>query len=82
MCPATGGAYNHSRCKYFGMYRQKRVERIALIEAVVDVELGVGEVLKWSNIKRPAKHLCDLARRKVETLRPEDGPTRVFILGP
>ncbi len=38
MCPAEGGAYSHGRCKYFGMYRQKTVEKIALIKAVVDVE--------------------------------------------
>lgn len=82
MCPAAGGAYNHSRCKYFGMYRQKRVERVALIEAVVDVELDVGEELKWSNVEHEAKQLCELARKKVKDLRPEAGPTRVFILGP
>src|SRR5690606_7024805 len=39
MCPATGGPYSHSRCRYFGMYREKRVERVAEIEAVVDVDL-------------------------------------------
>lgn len=82
MCPATGGAYNHSRCKYFGMYRQKRVERVALIEAVVDVELGVDANLKWSNIERDAKQLTELARKKVEELRPDEGPTRIFLLGP
>ncbi len=38
ICPAVGGVYTHKRCKYFGMYRRKRVERVALIEAVVDVE--------------------------------------------
>ena len=82
MCPATGGAYNHSRCKYFGMYRQKRVERVALIEAIVDVELGVDENLKWSNVDRETKQLCELARKKVTELRPDEGPTRIFILGP
>lgn len=82
MCPATGGAYNHSRCKYFGMYRQKRVERVALIEAVVDVELGSDENLKWSNVERESKQLCELARKKVAELRPDEGPTRVFLLGP
>lgn len=82
MCPATGGAYNHSRCKYFGMYRQKRVERVALIEAVVDVELGVDENLKWSNVDREPKQLCELARKKVTELRPDEGPTRIFVLGP
>src|SRR5271157_4108725 len=31
-------AYNHQRCKYFGMCRNKHIEQVALIEAVVDVE--------------------------------------------
>lgn len=82
MCPATGGAYSHARCKYFGMYRQKRVERVALIEAVIDVELGVDEVVKWSNTNRDKSESCRLAREKVAQLRPDAGPTRVFILGP
>jgi len=81
MCPATGGAYNHSRCEYFGMYRQMRVERVALIEAVVDVELGAYAHLKWSNVGRDAKQLTELARKKVEELRPDEGPTRIFLLG-
>jgi hypothetical protein len=38
MCPASGGVYSHARCKFFGMYRNKRVERVALIEAVVDID--------------------------------------------
>jgi hypothetical protein len=82
MCPATAGAYSHSRCKYFGMYRNKKVERVAMIEAVIDVELAVSETVRWNNGDRPKKDLCDIARNKVKTLRPADGPTRVFILGP
>lgn len=82
MCPATGGAYSHGRCKYFGMYRQKRVEVIALIEAIVDVELGVGETLKWKNIKAKNSDLFEKARSKVDEFRPNEGPVRVFLLGP
>lgn len=37
MCPVAGGAYNHSRCRYFGMYGNKRVGKVALIRALVDV---------------------------------------------
>lgn len=39
-CPAASGAYNHARCKYFGMYRNKRVVCVAEIEGVVDVDEG------------------------------------------
>ena len=48
MCPAQGGAYNHDRCRFFGMYRNKRVELVAEIEAVVDVDLptSTGQI-KW-----------------------------------
>ena len=81
MCPTAGGAYNHSRCKYFGMYRQKRVERVALIEAVVDVELGVGDNLKWLNIECEPRQLYERAQKKVTELCPDEGPTRVFLLG-
>jgi hypothetical protein len=82
MCPATGGSYSHARCKYFGMYRQKRVERVAQIEAVVDVELGVRENVKWRNLDIKEEEVCEVARSKVESFRPDEGPTRVFILGP
>ena len=82
MCPATGGAYSHARCKYFGMYRNKRVERVAIIEAVVDVDPDADATVKWSNVDRNPDELREVAREKVETLRPEAGPTRVFILGP
>jgi hypothetical protein len=30
LCPAKGGAYNHSRGKFFGMYRGKTVGKVAL----------------------------------------------------
>lgn len=82
ICPAAGGAYTHERCKYFGMYRRKRVERVALIEAVVDVELGAGETVKWHNVDGDDKTLRELARSKVKQFRtknPED-PRRVFLL--
>ena len=32
MCSATGGAYNHAKCKYFGMYRGKRVDEKAKVK--------------------------------------------------
>lgn len=45
----SGGAYSHKRCKYFGMYRNKRVEKIAEIEAVVDVGNDEKAEVLWKN---------------------------------
>ena len=81
LCPATGGSYTHGRCKYFGMYRNKNVEYVALIKAVVDVEDDDTAVLKWKNIKESNEQLLDLAKAKVKKLRPNDFPKRVFLLG-
>lgn len=81
ICPAAGGAYNHARCQYFGMYRLKRVEKIAAIEAVVDVEDGNNAILKWSNVAKPDGKLIEQARNKASILRPGRFPFRVFLLG-
>ncbi len=80
ICPATSGAYNHSRCKYFGMYRNKMVERVALIEAVVDVESHDIAIVKWKNIKGQDADYIRMARERHEKWRKDDYPTRVFIL--
>jgi len=81
ICPATGGAYNHQRCKYFGMYRKKCIERVALIEAVVDVEAAGSATIKWQNVRHPKEEVKKLAEAKVQQLRPEGFPMRVFLLG-
>jgi hypothetical protein len=82
MCPAKGGAYSHLCCKYFGMYREKRIENVAVIESVVDVEdVGQAKVL-WRNDARSNEELRELALAKVQALRPGAYPTRVFLLGP
>lgn len=81
MCPATGGAYSHSRCKYFGMYRNKCIEKVALIEAVVDVDLQGDDHLKWKQGDESVEALKARARQIVTERRPGDGPTRVLLLG-
>lgn len=80
MCPAEAGAYNHGRCKYFGMYRQKKVEEIALIRAVVDVESSSQSKLLWKNNDKNTSDLLTEAQNKVTQLRPGEYPTRVFLL--
>jgi hypothetical protein len=82
MCPATGGAYNHQRCKFFGMYRNKRIEQVALIEGVVDVEAPGKASLKWQNVPGSKNELETRAEAKLQNLRPDAYPTRVFLLGP
>lgn len=82
MCPARGGAYSHDRCRYFGMYRNKRVELVAEIEAVVDVDLDSEATLLWKNGANGDSELLSRARKKVTDLRPGQGVIRVFLLGP
>lgn len=80
MCPATGGAYAHQRAMYFGMYRNKRVEKIARIDAVVDVLEEDTAHLRWKNVDVAETELIQRAIQKVRDLRGEY-PTRVFLLG-
>ena len=81
MCPAKTGAYTHGRCKYFGMYRQKRVEYVSDIEAVVDVEDATTATLLWKNINQSTTKLLERAKDKVNELRPNEYPVRIFLLG-
>ena len=80
MCPAEGGAYSHGRSKYFGMYRQKKVEKIALIRAVVDVETSSQSKLLWKNVNEKTSNLLAEAQSKLASLRPGEYPTRIFLL--
>jgi hypothetical protein len=81
MCPAAGGAYNHYRCKYFGMYRDKKVEKVALIKAVVDVNTDWTALKKWKHVNDSDDDLIQQAIDKVKLLRPTELPIRIFLLG-
>ncbi len=84
ICPATGGAYNHAKCKYFGMYRGKRVEKIAIIEAVVDLDDNEKSKVKWHIVPGRDADFIQQARTKLQKLsqtRPRQYPVRVFLLG-
>jgi len=81
ICPASGGAYSHCRCKYFGMYRNRRIEKVALIEAVVDVEGPGVATIKWQNVTRSKDQVKNIAEAKVRKIRPDAFPARVFLLG-
>jgi len=64
ICPAEGGAYSHGRAKYFGMYRKKRVEKVALIEAVVDVYSNKEARILWNNHGKPSEQIVKTAHQK------------------
>lgn len=80
VCPATDGSYNHRRSLYFGMYRNKRVEQIAKIEAVVDLESEESFSIKWKNIDKSDLELVEMARIRRRQIDNSWYPARVFIL--
>jgi len=82
LCPAGGGAYSHARCAFFGMYRNKCVERISGILAVVDVESELSVMIKWKNDHTHEDQI--LKNKAIESVRQrwsDDSPARVFLLG-
>jgi hypothetical protein len=86
LCPTDKSAYSHKPCRFFGLYRNKRVERVADIEAVVDVAKpsGEGVPLKaevlWSNTGKSDQQLQQTAIEKALRFRANELPIRVFIL--
>lgn len=93
-CPAETGSYNHRRSLYFGTYRNKRVEQISQIKAVVDLESEDQESLLWNNVSLPKEELIKLwnnvslseeelikiARERRKKIGDSWYPVRVFIL--
>lgn len=79
-CPTEGSAYNHKRCKYLGMYKDKRVSAVAEIEAVIDVYSEDLAEINWINgsesVKAYVKNATDLALK----LRKNSLPQRLFLL--
>jgi hypothetical protein len=81
ICPAAGGAYNHKRCKYFGVYRNKTVSKIGLIEAVLDVKSADSAEIKWKNISIKDSDIKKTAITKMKLRHSTDYPKRIFLLG-
>jgi len=79
ICPVKGNSYQHRRSKYFGLYRNKTVELVANIDAVVDVHAGGSELL-WKNVDALRESLIAVARTMAQQLRPNEFPKRVFLL--
>lgn len=79
-CPASSGQYNHQRSLYFGTYRNKQVENIALIEAVIDLESEEEYSIKWKNIEKSDQELVKIARERRSYFGDSWYPVRVFLL--
>lgn len=83
LCPAEGGAYSHKPCRFFGLYRNKSVESVAEIEAVVDVSKRGNQVkaeMLWENSGQSEAQLQKTAIERALRFRPTQLPIRVFIL--
>lgn len=80
LCPTTGGAYNHRRSKFFGLYKGKRVSHVAVIKAVVDLDSAIAHRVLWKNVLASDADLVISAREKLARWRPDRFPTRVFLL--
>jgi len=88
-CPAQGGGYSHRRSLYFGTYRNKCVEHIAKIEAIVDLDSEIdSSTLIWSNNSEVSRNNSEteqgLIKTAMERYKQAGGsfyPARVFILG-
>ncbi len=85
VCLASGGAYSHRRCKYFGVYSNKKVEKVAEIRAVIDYDMDDNSLKKlWINtderedvLFNEAKELADAA---VTNGQITWKPIRIFLL--
>lgn len=82
VCPASGGSYNHMRCKYFGMYSgNKIVDKVSEIEAVIDWNSIDDCKILWKNIKKDDKTIKDIVRVKLSDYKYVNFPLRTFVLG-
>lgn len=82
ICPASGAPYSHQRSQYFGMYRKKRIEKVAMIRAVVDINSPDEALVRWKNTQEQDHDLLAEAQSKRNQYRPDEMPARVFLLGP
>ena len=84
MCPYVSGRFSFRRSKFFGAYKNKTVKYIHEIEAVVkiDINLGDGEVL-YKNLECKNENLISKAKEKIKKYRiDENGRSvmQVFLL--
>jgi len=83
LCPASGGAYSHTRSRFFGAYWDKAVRLIADLRAIVVVDVDGGGSVQFANVDTPHDDLVQEALGKKAATRPDiDYAVRVFLLGP
>jgi hypothetical protein len=80
-CPVQDGQYNHRRSLYFGTYRNKCVEQIARIEAVINLTSRNEQTLLWKNNSQSDEDLIYIARERYQQTGEDFYPKRVFVLG-
>jgi hypothetical protein len=66
---------------YFGTYRNKCVEQIAQIEAVVDLESEDEATIVWRNDSRTEQELVEIAIERRQKIGDSWYPVRIFVLG-
>jgi hypothetical protein len=85
ICPATGGAYSHKRCRYFGAYSDKHVQLVAEIRGVVDLDSKDPNeaTIRWKNDESLTdEELVEAAIERKYAARPDrTHNARVFVLG-
>lgn len=81
MCPTKGGAYSHRQCLYFGLYREKVVDSIADIKAVIDVYTKDKSEILWINGDNSPLDCQKKAIDQALHFRSDRLPIRVFVLG-
>lgn len=83
LCPLAGGAYQHSRARFMGMYAQKTVSLVAEVEGLVELHAPDHAEIRWQNNPAYGKTaLMNFARELFEKHRPGQYPHRAFVLGP
>ena len=81
LCPPARGAYKHLRAKFFGPYKGKTVDRICLIEGVVEFDEARMPTVAWRNVDLAPTDLVARAADLLERFRPGRYPHQVFVLG-
>lgn len=79
-CPARKGAYSHRRCKYFGVYQDKKIFGVAPIDAIVDLYDDRPPMVVGGFGTAPREKYIDQAI-KFQAAVKEPFPLRVFVLG-
>lgn len=80
VCPEAKGAYKHVRSKYFGIYGSKKVDTIAEIKGVCEVDENQNVSASWFNSDMTTREeLISIVKTKTDAF-PDFRPIQVFVL--